>query len=96
MFDHLGKKLVRAAKEVLFYGICLAWLTGIIVCLADKSLIGILILISGSIGAVLLAVVLSWMGQVLCNQEEQIRLQKETVRVLGGETEPPETDTEEN
>ena len=92
MFDHLGEKLVRAAKEVLLYGIVLSWLGGIFVCFADGSLIGILILMFGSIGAVLLAVTLSWMGQVLCNQKEMIRLQKETVKVLGGETEPPGQD----
>ena len=92
MFDNLGENLVRAAKAVLVYGICLAWLTGIIVCFTEKSLVGILILIFGSIGAVALAAALSWMGQVLCNQKELIRLQKETVKVLGGETEPPGQD----
>ena len=55
MFDNL----VRAAKTVLVYGICLAWLTGIIVCFTEESLVGILILIFGSIGAVVLAAVLS-------------------------------------
>ena len=89
MFDHLGEKLVRAAKEVLLYGIVLSWLGGILVCFADGSLIGILILMFGSIGAVLLAVTLSWMGQVLCNQEEMIRRQKELVWILRGKTELP-------
>ena len=55
LFDNL----VRAAKTVLVYGICLAWLTGIIVCFTEESLVGILILIFGSIGAVVLAAVLS-------------------------------------
>ena len=96
MFDHLGEKLVRAAKEVLMYGIVLSWLGGIFVCFADGSLIGILILMFGSIGAVLLAVTLSWMGQVLCNQEEMIRRQKELVWILRGKTELPGGESGEN
>ena len=97
MFDCLGEKLVRAAKGVLFYGLVLSWLTGIVVCFAAKSLVGILILISGSIAAVLLAVALAWMGQVLCNQEEMIRRQKELVWILRNrKTQPSDDDPGEN
>lgn len=95
MFKNLGEKLMRAAKEILLYGLFLSVLAAIICFFCEELGSGLLFLVAGPIGVLLAAVCLYWMGNVLVNQEEMIRRQKEIVWILRAQGNPGEEEKEE-